>query len=60
MKTLRVVSFKIEEDLLELLEEYARRKNLTKSEIIRRALEKYLREKPDMKPYVGKVMKIYA
>ncbi|MCE4604507.1 MAG: DUF6290 family protein [Aeropyrum sp.] len=57
---MRVVSFKIEEDLLELLEEYARKKNTTKSEIIRRALERYLKEKPDVRPYVGKVLKIYA
>ncbi len=38
----KVVSFKIEEDLLELLEEYSKKKNTTKSEIIRRALRNYI------------------
>jgi metal-responsive CopG/Arc/MetJ family transcriptional regulator len=38
----KVVSFKIEEDLLELLEEYSKKRNTTKSEIIRRALRSYI------------------
>ncbi|MEM1873737.1 MAG: ribbon-helix-helix protein, CopG family [Acidilobaceae archaeon] len=39
---MRVVSFKADEDLLFLLEEYSRRKNMSKSEIIRRALKLYI------------------
>jgi hypothetical protein len=39
---MKVVSFKIEEDLLELLEEYSKKRNTTKSEIIRRALRSYI------------------
>ncbi len=57
---MRVVSFKITDELLELLEEYARKKGMTKSEVIRRAIEAYIKEKPHVKPYVGKRIKIYA
>lgn len=57
---MRVVSFKIDEDLLEMLEEYARKKGMTKSEVIRRAIEAYIREKPQIRPYIGKRLKIYA
>ena len=57
---MRVVSFKITEDLLEMLEEYARKKGMSKSEVIRRALEAYIREKPQIKPYIGKRIKVYA
>jgi len=39
---MRVLSFKVEDDLLELLEEYARRRNIPKSEVIRRALRQYI------------------
>ena len=39
---MKVVSFKIEEDLLELLEEHSKKRNTTKSEIIRRALRSYI------------------
>ena len=57
---MRVVSFKIEEDLLEMLEEYARKRGLTKSEVIRRAIIEYISERPELKPYISKRMKIYA
>ncbi|MCE4611677.1 MAG: DUF6290 family protein [Desulfurococcales archaeon] len=57
---MRVVSFKITDDLLEMLEEYARKKGMSKSEVIRRALEAYIREKPQIKPYIGKRIKVYA
>ncbi|MCX8196014.1 MAG: ribbon-helix-helix protein, CopG family [Acidilobaceae archaeon] len=39
---MRVVSFKAEEELVELLEELSRKKNVAKSEIIRRALRNYI------------------
>ncbi|MEN2999710.1 MAG: ribbon-helix-helix protein, CopG family [Acidilobaceae archaeon] len=39
---MRVVSFKAEDELLEMLEELSRRKNMAKSEIIRRALRNYI------------------
>jgi hypothetical protein len=57
---MRVVSFKIDEELLEMLEEYARKRRMTKSEVIRRAIEAYIKDKPQIKPYIGKRIKIYA
>ena len=39
----RVISFKISRDLLERLDSYARLKNLPRSEVIRKAIELYLR-----------------
>ena len=39
---MRVVSFKVEEDLLDLLERMARKKGVSKSELIRQAIKKYL------------------
>ncbi|MCG2872755.1 MAG: ribbon-helix-helix protein, CopG family [Acidilobus sp.] len=56
---MRVLSFKVEDDLLELLEEYARRRNIPKSEVIRRALRQYINSDKD-RPYVGKYIKIYS
>ena len=40
---MRVVTFKIEEDLLEKVDGLARLKGVTRSEVIRKALELYLR-----------------
>jgi len=54
----RVVSFKIDEDLLSLLEEYSRKKNVTKSEIIRRALRQYIQDRVE-KPYITKRIRVY-
>jgi metal-responsive CopG/Arc/MetJ family transcriptional regulator len=56
---MRVLSFKVEDDLLELLEDYARRRNIPKSEVIRRALRQYINSDKD-RPYVGKYIKIYS
>jgi len=39
----RVVTFKVEEDLLEKLDSLAKLKNTTRSDIIRKAIELYLR-----------------
>ena len=41
---MRVVTFKIEEDLLELLDRYAIKYNLNRSEAIRRAIEQMIKE----------------
>jgi len=41
---MRVVTFKIEEDLLELLERYAIKYGLNRSEAIRKAIEKMVRD----------------
>ena len=40
---MRVVTFKAEEDLLEKVDGLARLKGVTRSEVIRKALELYLR-----------------
>ncbi|MEB3778756.1 MAG: ribbon-helix-helix protein, CopG family [Desulfurococcales archaeon] len=56
---MRVVSFKVEEELLDLLEEYAKKRNITKSEIIRRALRQYIMSQDD-KPFISKRIKIYT
>ena len=55
---MRVVSFKVDEILLEQLEEYARRKRVTKSELIRRAIREYLREIEE-RPYIGPRVRVY-
>ncbi len=41
---MRVVTFKVEEHLLELLDRYAIKHNLNRSEAIRRAIEKLVKE----------------
>ena len=40
---MRVITFKVEEDLLELLDRYAINHRLYRSEVIRLALQKFLR-----------------
>ncbi|ALL00126.1 hypothetical protein Pyrde_0076 [Pyrodictium delaneyi] len=40
---MRVVTFKVDEDFLEKLDSFARLKGVTRSEVIRKALELYLR-----------------
>ncbi|MFP3081009.1 MAG: ribbon-helix-helix protein, CopG family, partial [Acidilobus sp.] len=44
---MRVLSFKLEDDLLELLEEYSRKRGIPKSEVIRRALKQYINAERD-------------
>lgn len=55
---MRVVSFKLDEDLLEILESLAKKKHLTKSEIIRRALRNYINESQD-RPYITRRIRVY-
>lgn len=40
---MRVVTFKLEEDILEKLDGLAREKGVTRSEVIRKAIELYLK-----------------
>jgi metal-responsive CopG/Arc/MetJ family transcriptional regulator len=56
---MRVVSFKIEEELLELLERYAVVKNMSKSEVIRRAIKQYISERLEA-PVVTKRIRVYS
>ncbi len=56
---MRVVSFKVEEELLMLLEEYARKRGMPKSEVIRRALRRFL-EQSDLKPITTPRLRVYS
>ena len=56
---MKTVSFKIEEDLLEVLEYLAHKMNIPKSEVIRRALKQYIKGQPN-KPFITKRIKIYT
>ena len=55
---MRQVTFKIEEELLEMLEEQARKRNTTRSELIRRAIRQYIVGNQS-KPFVTRRLKIY-
>ena len=58
---MKVVTLKMPDDLYYLLKEYARRRNMAMSDIIRRALIEYLKEE-DLeakdRPYYGKYIKV--
>jgi len=57
----RVVTLKLPEDIYLLLKDYANRRNMTLSDIIRRALIEYLREEnieAKDRPYYGKYIKV--
>ncbi len=57
---MRVVSFKVEEDLLDLMERVARRKGITKSELIRLAVKKYLYDNEEERRVIAtRKIKIY-
>ncbi len=56
---MKVVSFKVDEDMFETLEDYAKKRNMAKSEIIRRALEQYMMS-DKKKPFITKRIKIYT
>lgn len=56
----RVISFKIDEDLLEELNRYARERGVSRSSVLRAALRLYLdRVKGRRKPFVTKRIIIY-
>ena len=58
---MRVVSFKIEDELLDMLEAIGRKWKVAKSEIIRRALRQYiLHQDEKLRPFVTRRMKIYG
>lgn len=57
---MRVVSFKVEEELLDIIEQYALKKRVSKSELIRRALRNYVVElRHGDKPYITRRVKVY-
>ena len=55
---MRVVSFKLSEDLYEILQEQAWKRKLTKSELIRRALRQYIQQSEE-KPYITRRIRVY-
>ena len=58
---MKVVTLKLPEDIYLLLKEYANRRNMTVSDIIRRALIEYLKEEnleAKDRPYYGKYIKV--
>ncbi len=57
---MRVVTFKIDEDTLEKLDAYARLKGITRSEAIRRAIDKLLKEESKRLDVEPKIIKIYS
>lgn len=60
VRHVKVVSFKVEEDLLDLMERVARRKGITKSELIRQAVKKYLLDNEDERKVIAtRKIKIY-
>jgi len=56
---MRVVTFKIEEYLLERIDSYAVNNNLDRSSLIRMALKEYLENHEDKKEYRLKVEKLF-
>ena len=57
---MRVASFKVEEDLLDLMERVARRKGISKSEFIRQAVKKYLLDDEERRRVIAtRKIKIY-
>ena len=55
---MRVVTFKIEEDLLTLLDKYAIKHGLYRSEAIRKAIEELVRDEVDETLSAAKVEKV--
>ena len=43
-EVMRIVTFKIEDDLLKLIDEYAKKNRMTRTDVIRTALTKFVRE----------------
>ena len=58
---MKVVTLKLPDDIYYLLKEYAHRRNMAVSDIIRRALIEYLKEEKledKDRPYYGKYIKV--
>ena len=58
---MKVVTLKLPEDIYYLLKDYANRRNMTVSDIIRRALIRYLKEErleDKDRPYYGRYIKV--
>ncbi len=58
MISVKVVTFKIEEELLDKIDQFALEKNMTRSEVIRRALKTYLER--ETRKIVTRRLRIYS
>lgn len=56
---LKIVSFKIEEELLAHVDSYANKIGISRSELIRRALRQYLKDRDYDKPYITRRIRVY-
>jgi len=54
---MRIITFKIEEEILEALDALARQKGAPRSELIRRAIRLYLSK--HTRPYASKRIRVY-
>ncbi len=57
---MRVVTFKVDEDLLERLDSFARLRGVTRSEVIRKAIELYLRLEERKQTIQPKIVRLYS
>ncbi len=57
---MKTVTFKIDEMLLERLDSHAKLKGMTRSEIIRRAIEFYLRFEEKKRTIQPKIVRLYS
>ena len=56
----KVVSFKVDDELMTMLELVARRTKKSKSEIVRAALRRYLLEESERKPVITARVRIWG
>ncbi len=55
---MRVITFKAEDDLLDLLDRYAFRHGLSRSEAIRKAIQKLVEEEPKEPTAVARIERV--
>lgn len=60
MPVMRVVTFKVDEELLERLDSYARLKGVPRSEVIRKAIELYLRLEERKQAIQPRIVRLYS
>ena len=60
MPVMRVVTFKVDEELLERLDSFARLKGVPRSEVIRKAIELYLRLEERKQAIQPRIVRLYS
>lgn len=57
---MRVMSFKMDEELAEIIENYAATRGISKSELIRRAIREYIASRRgNDRPYITRRVKVF-